>query len=241
MKSLIGALQFLTVLRLSKQTEFEPRKMLAWFPAIGMLVGALLACFDALACLLWEKHIVSLLDVVLLAWITGGLHLDGLGDTADGLYGRRPIEKALEIMKDSRVGAMGVLVIYFGLTVKWVAIGEMDAGRSLALVVIPSFGRAGLLFGTRFLAYGRIEGVGKDFFAIPLQWRSFSSVLLPVCLSLFLGAKGVLLIGAFFLMTGATILFYKKRLGCITGDMLGAMCESCEAGLFLVMAIGGAS
>lgn len=240
MRPLVSALQFLTVFRLSRQSEFDPEKMLPLFPVVGIFIGGLLALLDGAASFFWEKNIVSLLDVLFLAGVTGGLHLDGLGDTADGLYGHRPKEKALEIMRDSRIGAMGMVAIYFGLSVKWAAIAGIDSGRTLSLIIVPALARASLLFGTRFLPYGRPEGLGKDFFSSPIRWRSFSWVLLPIGLSFFLGGKGFLLLVGFFLLTGTIVAFYKKRLNCITGDMLGAMNEICEAGLFLILAMGSA-
>ena len=77
----------------------------------------------------WSQPVASILDVFLLVIITGALHLDGLGDTADGLYGRRPVEKALAIMKDSRIGAMGVVAIICGLAIKWGGLSGLDADR----------------------------------------------------------------------------------------------------------------
>jgi adenosylcobinamide-GDP ribazoletransferase len=239
-KGFISALQFLTVFRLRENEAFLPHKMLPFFPAAGLCIGLLLACFDAIMGLFWGKPIVSLLDVLFLTWVTGALHLDGLGDTADGLYGNRPKEKALSIMKDSRVGAMGVIAIFFGLTVKWAALSGIDSGRMIALWVVPAFARSSLLFGMRFLAYGREDGTGKDFFTSQIPWRSHWGLSFPIILSLFMGGKGMVMTGGFFLLTGGVILFYKKRINCITGDMLGAMSEVCEAGLFLIAAMGGA-
>jgi adenosylcobinamide-GDP ribazoletransferase len=239
MNGFVSALLFLTVFRLKKDGAFLPDEMLPFFPVVGFCIGILLAGFDLLMGLFWNKMIVSLLDVLFLVWVTGGLHLDGLGDTADGLYGNRPKEKALSIMKDSRIGAMGMMAIFFGLTVKWAGINGIDTGRMLALVVIPAFSRSSLLFGTRCLTYGRDEGTGKDFFTSQLSGCSFWGLSLPVFFSLFMGAKGLAMIGGFFLITGAVIFFYKKRINCITGDMLGAMNEICEAGLFLMAAMGG--
>jgi adenosylcobinamide-GDP ribazoletransferase len=241
MNGFISAFQFLTIFRLRKNEVFLPGKMLPYFPAVGLFIGIFLSCFDTMMGLFWAKSIVSLLDVIFLAWVTGALHLDGLGDTADGLYGNRPKDKALAIMKDSRIGAMGMIALFFGLTVKWTALAGIDSGRMIALLVVPAYARSSLLFGTRFLAYGRSEGTGKDFFTSQIHWRSFWGLSLPVFFSLFLGGKGVLMIGGFFLLTGGVIFFYKKKVNCITGDMLGAMSEICEAGLFLVAAMGGVS
>lgn len=239
MNGFISAFQFLTVFRLKKEAVFLPEKMLPFFPVVGLCLGILLACFDAVIRLFWAEPMVSLLDVLFLAWLTGALHLDGLGDTADGLYGNRPKEKALAIMKDSRIGAMGMIAIFFGLTVKWAALTGIDSGRMIALMVVPAFARSSLLFGMRFLAYGRDDGTGKDFFSSRIAWRSFWGLSFPLFLSLFLGGKGIGMICGFFLLTGGILLFYRRRVNCITGDMLGAMNEICEAGLFLVAAMGG--
>ncbi len=96
--------------------------MIPYFPLVGLLLGGFVSVFDRLILNLWSQPVASLLDVVLLVFLTGALHLDGLGDTADGLYGNRPRERALEIMKDSRIGVMGLTAIVCGLAVKWAGI-----------------------------------------------------------------------------------------------------------------------
>ena len=106
MKPFIAAIQFLTILPLGARGTYAPRAMIPWFPAVGLLLGLLLALFDMLVSHLWAPPAAAALDVVLLMVLTGALHLDGLGDTADGLYGHRPAARALEIMKDSRIGTM---------------------------------------------------------------------------------------------------------------------------------------
>lgn len=184
---------------------------------------------------------VALLDVILLAIVTGAFHLDGLGDTADGLLGVRPRDKALTIMKDSRIGAMGLVAVVFGLALKWGGIAGLDVNRSLLLVIIPAYARSGVLFGIRFLEYGRPDGgTGLEFFKETLKLAAFWGLALPVGLSLFLGLKALWLNLCFMIITSTILYYYKKRMGCITGDMLGAMIELSEAGLFLLVSVGGA-
>jgi adenosylcobinamide-GDP ribazoletransferase len=178
--------------------------------------------------------------VVLLAVLTGALHLDGVADSADGLYGQRPREKALAIMKDSRVGAMGVMAIFLGLAVKWGGLSAIDSQRALVLLTVPAFARSSQLMGMRFLPYGRPEGLGRDFCSVPLNLFDFRGLLLTIGLAFFAGGRGLLLILVFFLITFGVILFFKRRVNCITGDMLGALCEINEAALFLIAAAGGA-
>jgi len=239
MRNLISALQFITILPLGKTESFEPEKMIPFFPLVGILLGLLVAVFDTIVVRFWAPPVVALLDIILLAVLTAAFHLDGLGDTADGLLGTRSRDKALEIMKDSRIGTMGLVAILFGLAIKWGGIAGLNYHRSLFLIIVPAYARAGILFGMRFLPYGRSDGTGKPFFHEKLAWMHFWGLLLPVGLSLLLGLKAIWLNLAFAIIVGSILIFYKRRMGCITGDMLGAMTEVTEAGLFLIVSIGG--
>ncbi len=239
MRNLISALQFITILPLGKAHSFDAPKMVPYFPLVGILLGLLVAGFDAIVVRFWTPPVVALLDIILLAVLTGAFHIDGLGDTADGLLGPRSRDKALEIMKDSRIGTMGLVAILFGLAIKWGGIASLDAHRSIILIMIPAYARAGILFGMRYLPYGRPDGTGKPFFHEKLSWRHFGGLFLPIGLSLLLGLKALWLNLAFAIIIGSILFFYKKRMGCITGDMLGAMTEVTEAGLFLMASIGG--
>jgi adenosylcobinamide-GDP ribazoletransferase len=105
-------------------------------------------------------------------------------------------------------------------------------------VLIPAFARSGMIFGIRFLKYGRPDGgTGYDVFGEPLKLSAFKWMLIPVTLSIFLGWKGIWLNLIFAVLTITIIFYYKKRMGCITGDMLGAMTEVTESLLFLLVSI----
>ena len=240
MKSFIAAIQFITILPTGKSVPFDPQKMVPFFPIVGLLLGVLVALFDQVAIRLWNPSVVSLLDVVLLIILTGAFHLDGLGDTADGLLGQRPKEDALVIMKDSRMGAMGLVAVVCGLALKWGGIAGLDIHRSLLLIIVPAYARAGMIFGIRFLDYGRPGGgTGLDFFKEKIGIIAFWGLLIPVALSLLTGWRAILLNAGFVVIITAILFYYKRRVGCITGDMLGAMAEITEAGLFLVVSTGG--
>ncbi|MEE9497165.1 MAG: adenosylcobinamide-GDP ribazoletransferase [Desulfobacterales bacterium] len=239
MRNLISALQFITILPLGKGKSFDPPKMVPYFPLVGILLGLLVAVFDTIVVRFWAPPVAALLDIILLAVLTAAFHLDGLGDTADGLLGQRSTDKALEIMKDSRIGTMGLVAILFGLALKWGGIAGLDSHRSIFLIVIPANARAGILFGMRFLPYGRPNGTGKPFFKTQLAPIHFWGLIFPVGLSLILGFKAIWLNLLFAVIVGSILNFYKRRMGCITGDMLGAMTEVTESGLFLMASIGG--
>ena len=242
MNAVIASLQFLTALPLGRPRPFDPKGIIVHFPLAGLAVGLLLALVDHAAARLWPPLVVAALDVALLAAVTGALHLDGLADMADGLYGRREKEKALAIMKDSRVGAMGLVAVVCVLLVKTAALAHVQHARFLALMVVPAYARSAMIIGMRALPYARgPEGTGSAFFETPIGAADFRFVVLPVMLSLFLGWRGLLLNLFFAAAVTALILLYRRRLGGITGDLLGAMVEIIEAALWAVLCTGGGS
>jgi adenosylcobinamide-GDP ribazoletransferase len=241
MRDFLSAVQFITILPWGRTERFDPQRMIPYFPIVGIVLGVLLALFDYVAVSLWGKPVASLLDVIFLIVLTGAFHIDGLGDAADGLLGQRPKEKILLIMKDSRLGTMGLVAIVAGLSIKWAGIAGLDANRPLLLIIVPAYARAGMLFGMRFLEYGRpAGGTGVDFFKHELKPSAFWGLSGPVLLSLLLGWQAIWLIICFAAITAGLIRYYKRRLGCITGDMLGAMTEILEPCLFLLVSLGAA-
>lgn len=237
MTHFLAALQFLTILPAG--SRFEPDRMLAYFPLVGLLLGLLVALFDLLAARLWSAPVVGVLDAILLMLLTGALHLDGLADTADGLYGGRgSLERTLEIMKDSCVGAMGVVAIVSCLAVKFTALGTLPHDRFIMLLVIPAFARGSILFAVRLLPYGRPQG-GTGSVCFQKRQRVMDSwgLLLPALLALSTGLRGLVLIVVFITTIAGVLFFYRRKLGCITGDMMGALIEVCEATMFLTAAL----
>ena len=240
MKGFLSAIQFITILPWGEAERFDPQRMIPYFPIVGIALGVLVALFDYVAVSFWGQTVASLLDVIFLALLTGAFHIDGLGDAADGLLGQRPKEKILAIMKDSRLGTMGLVAIVAGLSIKWAGIAGLDTNRTLLLIIMPAFARGSMLFGMRYLPYGRPEGgTGVDFFKDELKPSAFWGLSLPVLLSFLLGWQAIWLIICFAAITAGLIRYYQRRVGCITGDMLGAMKEVSEAGLFLLASIGG--
>lgn len=235
-RNLFSALAFMTVIPVPTQAPFNARDAAPFFPLIGLLIGLLVCLVDTVGRMLWPPPVAAILDVVALAVITGALHLDGLADSADGLYGNRPTEKALAIMKDSRVGAMGMVAAILCLAVKTGGIYAIQEMRLLALILVPAYARAAVLIGMRFLPYGRPQGgTGHAFFQSPLKLKDFWVVFLLVPASLAMGARALALNLGFISLVSAIVWFYRKRMGCVTGDMLGAMIEVMETGLFLIL------
>jgi adenosylcobinamide-GDP ribazoletransferase len=235
---LLSAVQFLTIIPCGRGHIFNARMALPFFPLGGLLIGAILAGIHAVSSLWWPGPVVALLDVVGLAVLTGALHLDGLADTADGLYGQRPPEKALAIMKDSRIGAMGTISVVCCLAAKWGGLSHIVDHTPIWLLLVPAYARSAVLFGIKFLPYGRPEGgTGHPFFSTPVSLKDLWGIGLLVGISLVSGWPLVGLNLGFTLTVFMILKWYGRKIGCITGDMLGAMIEVTEAALFLVAAV----
>jgi adenosylcobinamide-GDP ribazoletransferase len=237
--NLTGALQFLTILPLGPAVRFDARGMMPFFPVAGIVIGAMVSAFDALAGLVLPLPVVAVLDVGLLALISGALHLDGLADTADGLLGHHDRPRALEIMKDSRVGAMGLVAVALVLILKTAALGTLGPRRALALILVPALARSAMLVAIGTLPYARPEGgTGSAFFDTGARARDYAWILLPLGLSVFLGWRALVLGVAFGAGTALMLGYYRRRLGGVTGDLLGALAEGVETLLWVALAAG---
>jgi adenosylcobinamide-GDP ribazoletransferase len=233
----LSAIQFLTIIPCGRRQSFDARSALPFFPLCGLLIGAILIGIHSVAGLWWPGPVVAALDVVGLAVLTGALHLDGLADTADGLYGHRTPELALTIMKDSRIGAMGMVSVVCCLTVKWAGVAHIAANDQIWLLLVPAYARSSVLWAIRTLPYGRPGGgTGHAFFQAPIRLSDFWAMGLLVGISMFTGWGFLSLNLAFTLIVYMVLRWYQKKIQCVTGDMLGAMIEVTEAGLFLVAA-----
>lgn len=245
MKALILTLQFLTRLPLPFMIEGGPdlfAKGMKYFPAAGLLIGGLDLGLAALLMLVFPADITAMLVVLFDLYLTGGLHMDGLADTADALGSHRNKERMLEIMKDSRIGTFGVLAVIAVLLIR------MGMYRQILLSVEGSWMRWGMLAGIPVVSrmvmavliyiseYARKEGMGGLFFSYKESMNLPVTVLLGI---LFAGCAGyygiaLLVIG---ILTGLIVRGYcYKKIDGMTGDTLGAALVITET----VLAICGA-
>ncbi len=236
-----SALTFITIVPAGKNIAYSPMGMIRFFPVVGLILGAGLMAFDLVASFFWTPGVTAILDIIFLVILTGAFHLDGLGDSADGLFSHRSKKRALEIMKDSRTGMMGLVAVFCILALKVAGIYSIKTNNTLfqtliLFFIIPAYSRGAMIFGIKFLNYGRDKvGTGLDLFKNDIGIKDFCFFLIPLIISLSLGYKFLILNFVFFVTLAALLLFYKKRLNCITGDMLGAMNEIMEAVLFLAV------
>ncbi len=238
-KDLVATLNFLTAIPFFRDVnrEFRAEKMRFFFPLVGIIIGVLIALFEFFSQSFLSHISRSWMDVVFLILITGGLHVDGLMDTADGLFSHRSKDQKLSIMKDSRVGAMGVMATIAVLGIKFVGLADIYENRNLLLMLIPAYSRTSMVFGMRFLPYCRKMGTAHGFFSKPVMASEFLLFFIIIFLSWIVSWKMIFVTISFFIALSIILLFYKKELGCITGDMLGGMCETIEAIMFLVCGV----
>lgn len=237
---LISAIRFLTVIPLPfrKNAPFAPQAAVPFFPVAGLGVGLILALLDWFFGWCFSHVPAAALDVAVLVGLTGALHIDGLADSGDGLFSHKPARKALEIMRDSRVGAMGMATVTVVLLIKFAALTNITHHRFLLLLLVPALARTGLVFAMLRLPYLRKEdGLAGAFFVSSPPGLFMVILALILAALLFTGLAGVLIIAGYVISTALIILFYRKRMGGVTGDMLGAMIEVQEALLLLLAAV----
>ncbi len=236
-----GLLRFMTILPVGPRS-FDLRAMLPYFPVVGLAIGGGLAVLDAGLSVVMPRPTAAAVETVFLVVLTGALHLDGVADTADGLYAHRTPERTLDIMKDSRVGAMGLTAVVCTLLIKYAGLAGIDSGRTMTLVLVPALARGGVLFAIQRLPYGRSEaGIGRSLYDRPMVARDLAGIAAVGILCLLTGWRGIWLIVVYLSAVTGLIGYYRKRMGCITGDMMGAMIEILEATLFLAAAMGAGS
>lgn len=233
------ASRYLTVLPLGPADGGPPGGGAPWFPVVGLLLGTVLAgttlVLDALA----PVPLGAVLVTALWAAVTGGLHLDGLADTLDGLGGGWSRDEALRIMRDSRVGAFGVVGVVLVLLLKAAAVATLPPRlRWRGLLVAPPLARASLPVLGWYCPPARPDGAGHAF-AGELTARGVlvaAGLGLGVSLAL-LGPWGLVVAGAALGEALALSAYLRRRLGGFTGDSLGALVEGSEAGSLTLLAV----
>jgi adenosylcobinamide-GDP ribazoletransferase len=247
MTPLLIALQFLTRLPIRLAGMPPPEQLgrsLLWYPLVGLLIGLLLV---GARWLLGDTPALLQAALLLALWValTGGLHLDGLADSADawaGGFGDR--ERTLTIMQDPRSGPIAVVVLVLVLLLKFVALAALlDASAQpnealIALLLAPLCGRSALLALFLTTPYVRRGGLGQalaDHLPRALGWR----VLLASALAGMLLGGGS---GLLALLVALALFWLLRRLMCqriggTTGDTAGALLELLECGVLVALAL----
>jgi len=237
------ALRFLTIIPVSWRAQDDDQyfnNCLIYFPIVGLLIGCIGYLGISLVQIFFPQQLVAVFAIIYLAFISGCLHLDGLSDSADGLFSARPREKSLEIMKDSRVGAMGVVVVVCVLLGKYAALCAISADKlCLAVFLMPVIGRCAIIFVMAGQKYARQEGgIGLLFYSDTSKRAAVIVVIgLVLLLSVVASSHVVFILLSVLATTFVFAKWCKSRIGGATGDTLGAVCELTE--MVAVVALTG--
>lgn len=248
------AVEFLTVLPVRRAhvdetvtVTAEPPDMaraLPWFPLVGALLGLAFVGLD------WALSFVfplSIRAVALLAFdalLTGMLHLDGFVDCCDALLGTRTVERRLDILRDSRVGAYGALGGALLLIAKFATLATLMSGpvRVLALLTAPILGRWGMVYAVTRYPYARAAGAGAPFRSRSGRHLALASIVMLVLLAAsayVIGSQaqaiatvfvlaGLLFVAALLVLLGWLAWASRRLGGGLTGDTYGAACVLVE-------------
>lgn len=236
------ALQFLTTFPVQLKAMPTPQQngqSLLFYPVVGLMIGVILF---AIASVLHAVPIVLLSSVILVIWIwlTGGLHLDGLADTADAWVGGfGDAERTLKIMKDPACGPIGVLSLIIICILKWSAIYLLlQKQMYIALLLFPVLGRVAPLILFLTTNYVRAKGLGRSIVSTMPRKSAWLLVMVIVCGSFYFAWLG--LIACMSMMIGLWYLRRKfiQRIGGITGDTVGASIEIVECISLLAFTMG---
>lgn len=232
MTRLVQAARYLTIVPLPGGRASDLGSLggaAGWFPVVGLAIGVLLFGTARLTSLIFPPLLAALLTVTVWKLLTGGLHLDGLADCLDGLVGR-DAEQRLAIMSDSRLGAFGVIGLILFLMLEIAAVAELPPSpRARALLVAPAVGRAmppllAVLFpAAKPTGHGASFRAGVRRGAVPV-----ALAVAAVPAGLLLGARGIVALAAATATALVLAALLARRLGGMTGDVLGTGVEAAE-------------
>jgi adenosylcobinamide-GDP ribazoletransferase len=239
LRDLLTAFQFCTRIRMpSMQSHAESLSdSLRFFPFVGLALGLIAGLMHFLLLRILDPELTAALVLLSLVMLTGALHEDGLGDAADGLGGGWNREQVLTIMRDSRVGSYGVIALVFSLLLRWLLLSKISPAHFLSIVVTAQvLCRWSTLPLSYFLPPARAaDGQG----ARVAQLTTRNSLLTGSLIALVIvgvamrsGAwKPIVFACIVTLLSG---LYYKKRIGGVTGDCFGATNQLVEIAVYFV-------
>lgn len=209
----------------------------AYFPAVGALLGLVAGVVFVLAAAVTTPLVAAVAATALLAVLTGALHLDGLADAADGLFGGGDVPRRLEVMRDSRVGSFGLVAVVLVLVGDVAALASMSPTRAIvALVIGGAVSRWALLLMIAAVPYVRQAGLG---ISAGGAHRRFDLLLgcaitvIPCLLDWRRALASLLVVLVIVVVVGAIA---RWRIGGATGDVYGATTELSQLGALVVFA-----
>ena len=247
-RGLISAFQTITAIPLACKGCAKAEDSLVWFPWVGLTLGGAawaIAWLGMRAAVLSEVRqywlfVLAVLIVSAWALLTRGFHLDGLADMCDGFGGGWTAERVLEIMRDSRIGAFGVIGLVLCIVLKVMAVAMLLGSEHWeALLAVPVLSRLAMVFQAVYNRYARRQAakisMANHFIDMARPAHFFGAgayalialgIAAPlVALRLWPMLSAILVVGITVLVIGY---MSRRKIDGVTGDILGATCELCE-------------
>ncbi|HHW58550.1 MAG TPA: adenosylcobinamide-GDP ribazoletransferase [Clostridia bacterium] len=244
LKVLILSIQFMTGIPIPINIDIEENKIYkiaSYLPLVGLLIGSILFISHLLLKDLFSREIIMTLLVALSYILTRGMHIDGLADTFDGLFSNKGRDKILEIMKDSRLGTNGVLVLVFMVILKILFLSSIKQSIVFsALLMSPVVARLSVVFS---IAISKSARGGKGLGGLLLEKAGLKEFTIAFVISVVI-SHFVMPLRNFFELTAISLIFtylmskyISKRIGGMTGDTLGAVIEFVELMVYIYFSL----
>lgn len=233
------AASFLTIAPVagaSARPSEEVAASLRWFPLVGFLIGGALAAADRALAAVIGAPLRAALVVLTLEVISGGMHLDGLADTADALGAGRDRARALEIMRDSRIGVFGAAAVFAALALKTIALADAHGcARVAAIYAAPGLARWAMAWIGGHSTYLRAQGAGTTLLDGGERNARLASIVAVIGM---IPAAGCHALRAIFVAAALAIAlrkFFARWLGGVTGDAIGAAGQIVETAVMIAI------
>lgn len=218
------AFAFLTIVSVGYPENAQPGQAFAYFPLVGLAIGLVVS--GVAATQIFAPDVTALLTLIVWVVLTGGLHLDGFGDSCDALLATTTPERRLEIMKDPRAGTWAVVGLVLLLLGKWVLLREVAPAL---LIAPPIVGRWAMVLAATVFPYARTSGLGA-YFRQGLGRTQFgiATALTVICVAVAGGWVLMTLVIGLAVALGVGRWAAGRLNGGLTGDVYGAICEITE-------------
>ena len=200
---------------------------------MGLGIGGILAGLNWGFNLILPPSVTNILLIIALVIITGAMHLDGLSDTCDGIAGHKTVKERWKVMRDSRVGAFGVVGIVLILLAQYIALNNVPPDKmTLVLLLMPTVSRWAMVYTIFVFPYARPTGLGKAYKEATgwVQFLIATFITLAIAGGLYplFNVGGFLLFGGVLLVATALAFYFKYKFAGLTGDTYGAINEVAE-------------
>ena len=229
-EQLVILTKFMTRIPIPIKVDYDPKKLgksIKFFPFVGLIIGFILYYTSIILVKFSKNNLINALIVIVIElMVVGIIHIDGLCDTFDGLFSYREKEKMLEIMKDSRIGTNGAIILVLYFIAKILFISEIFSINLKYLIIYPVLARLATPVNAAFSDYARKNGMSNFIISQNSTFEGIFSIILAAALSfLIFSFKGFELFLGAFLFIIFFMQFVKKKIDGVTGDTMGAALE----------------